>query len=233
MKYPRKIRFPAALLLAAPQLAPAADTGVDTGGIGPLLIVAACLLVVATLLVRHAGPCLARLRLRQGRRRLARATSAARLPSLERCILPGIGDGLTRIDCAVLTSAGIICIRAIHGNGTVFGQRDEPQWTRVDGVERHRFLNPVIQNEGRVQALRRAAPGIPVVNAVVFTGRVRFAGRAPAEALPVSKLATWLEEYASANPSAADPEAAWLSLRSVAMTDEAAQRDFDAQLSFG
>lgn len=233
MELSLKTRLAATLSLAAPQLAAAADTGVDTGGIGPLLIAAACLLVAATLLARHAGPCIARLRVRQGRRRLRRATSAARLPTLERCILPGIGDNLARIDCAVLTSAGIVCIRAIHGNGTIFGKRDEPQWSRVDGVERHGFLNPVIQNEGRVQALRRAAPGIPVVNAVVFTGNVRFAGRAPAEALPVAKLASWLDDYANANPSAADPEAAWLSLRSVAMTDEAAQRDFDAQLSFG
>ncbi len=224
---------PAALLLA-PAASPAAQaTGVDAGGIGPLLIGSALVLVAGLLLARHAAPFVGRLRTRRGRRRLRAAVAALRAPLIERCILPGIGDGLARIDCAVLTPAGIVCIRALHLDGTVFGADDAAQWNRVDGVERSSFLNPLIQNEGRIQALRRVAPGIPVTGAVVFTGRVDFAVAPPAGVLRVAELTDWLARYVRDNPAAADPEAAWFNLRAVAQTDAAAQRDFDAQLSFG
>ena len=77
-------------------------------------------------------------------------------------IIPGAYGGLAKIDHAILTSGGILCIQTKHFNGIVFGDEDEAQWTNVDGVRRQRFLNPVIQNEGRARALRQVVPDVPV-----------------------------------------------------------------------
>jgi hypothetical protein len=54
----------------------------------------------------------------------------------------------------------------------VFGGEDEAQWTNIDGVHRQRFLNPLIQNEGRTRALQKVVPDVPVENLVIFTGSV-------------------------------------------------------------
>ena len=91
-----------------------------------------------------------------GERRIRRILSQRSKDVLDDFLLPGAYGGLTRIDHAILTSGGIICIQTKHYNGIVFGDADEPQWTNVDGVHRRKFLNPLIQNEGlRSQAGNR------------------------------------------------------------------------------
>ena len=104
-------------------------------------------------------------------RRVLRARSADVLHDF---ILPGAYGGLVKIDHAILTAGGILCIQTKHYNGIVFGEPDEPQWTNVDGPLRRRFLNPLIQNEGRTRALQAVVPEVPVDNVVVFTGNVEF-----------------------------------------------------------
>ena len=48
----------------------------------------------------------------------------------------------------------------MHYNGIVFGGEDEAQWTNVDGVTHRRFLNPLIQNEGRSRAINIGPDGV-------------------------------------------------------------------------
>jgi hypothetical protein len=74
---------------------------------------------------------------------------------LDDFILPGAYGGLTRIDHAVLTSGGILCIQTKHYNGVVFSDPLEPQWTNVDGTHSRKFLNSLIQNEGSTKALQK------------------------------------------------------------------------------
>lgn len=229
----------AAFALALPALpggtalAAEVDTGIVSSGPAALLIGLAAV-IVAALLLRHKATSLSR-RIGEhiGRHRLSAALAKARVESIHDVILPGRYDGLSRIDCAVLTSAGIICIRVQHGSGMVFGNASDPQWSCVHGVLRRQFLNPLIHNEGRVRAIEAVVSDMPVVNLVVFTGNVRFSLRPADNALSVRELAAWLTAYQDDNPSAPDPDSAWLSLRAAALTDEASQRDFEAQLSFG
>lgn len=219
--------------LPAASVQAAASTGVQGGGTALLLIGFAACLVLALLVHRRLQGFLHGARRRLGQRELRQAIRCAKFQYLEKFILPGLTDGLSRIDYAVLTSAGIVCIRALHGNGMVFGADSDAQWTQVCGVERRSLLNPLIQNAGRARSVQSVVGDMPVCNLVVFSGNVEFAVKPPDNVIPLQQLASWLRHYADTQACARDPEAAWLSLRAAALTDPASQKDFDAQLSFG
>lgn len=224
---------PFAALLLPWQPAAAASTGVQSGSATLVLMLCAACLLAGLVLQQRLQPLLHAARRALGNRRLQRAVKQAQLEFADTFILPGTPDGLSRIDLAVLTSAGIACVRAIHGNGLVFGSADEAQWSQVDGISQRRILNPVIQNEGRVRSIRRVVDDMPVINLVVFTGKVEFAVTPPSNVIPLAGLQAWFADHAGRNACATDPEASWLTLKAAALTDAASQRDFEAQLSFG
>ena len=124
-------------------------------------------------------------------------------------MLPGAYGGIAKIDHAIMTAGGILCIQTKHYNGIVFGEPDEPQWTNVDGVTRRRFLNPLIQNEGRTRALQKVVPEVPVANLVIFTAKFVFGP---------SRVEDW--------------DAVWMTVRSAALTDKATRKDHASQLGF-
>ncbi len=147
-------------------------------------------------------------------------------------ILPGAYGGLAKIDHAMMTAGGIICIQTKHYNGVVFGGEDEAQWTNVDGVHRQRFLNPLIQNEGRTRALQNVIPEVPVANLVIFTGNVEFTSPPPKNVIHVSRLESYVAKHVFGPSKVEDWDAAWLTVKSAALTDPASRKDFQAQLGF-
>lgn len=225
-------------LLALPALAaaPAATTGVATGitGIRPaIFLFAIAAALIATLLLRstvsHFTRTLAdRVNRLRARRRLDRVGSNV----MHDVLLPGAYGGLARIDHALMTAGGILCIRTIHQSGIVFGEEDEAQWTCVDGATRRRFLNPLIQNEGRTRAIRQVVPDVPVANLVIFTGKVEFTAPPPKNVITMDRLDGFIQKFIFGPSKVEDWDAAWLSLKSAALTDEASRRDFAAQLGF-
>lgn len=161
-----------------------------------------------------------------------RRVLAARSPDvLHDFILPGAYGGLVKIDHAILTAGGILCIQTKHYNGIIFGGEDEPQWTNVDGTVRRRFLNPVIQNEGRARALRRAVPEVPVANVVVFTGSVQFPTPPPKHVLRVNEVESFIAKFVFGPSKVKDWDAVWLTVKSAALTDEASRKDLQAQIA--
>lgn len=147
-------------------------------------------------------------------------------------ILPGAYGGLAKIDHAILTAGGILCIQTKHYNGVVFGGEDEAQWTNVDGVNRLRFLNPLIQNEGRTRALQKVVPDVPVANLVIFSGNVEFTTPPPKNIIRVSELESYVSKFIFGPSKVKDWDAVWLTVQSAAMTDSATRKDFQAQLGF-
>ncbi len=147
-------------------------------------------------------------------------------------ILPGAYGGLTHIDYAILTSGGIICIQTKHYNGIVFGGPEEPQWTNVDGVQRRKFLNPMIQNEGRTKALQKVVPKVPVANLVVFTGSVQFTSPLEKNVLHVRDLNSYIAKFVFGPCKIKDWDAVWMTVKAAALTDEETRKDLSAQLSF-
>ena len=222
-------------LVAMPAMA--ADAGVPTGitGIGPALFlftIAGALLL--TLIFRSVANHVVKWATGKIGQSRIRSALAKRSPDvMHDFIVPGAYGGLAKIDHAILTSGGILCIQTKHFNGIVFGDADEPQWTNVDGSHRRRFLNPLIQNEGRARALRQVLPDVPVDNLVIFTGNVEFTSAPPRNVIHVSKLESYVAKHVFGPSKIEDWHAVWLTLQSAVLTDAAARKDFAAQISFG
>jgi hypothetical protein len=207
-------------------------TGLSNFGLAAAIITIACILLLA-LLFRGSAWKISRIvgELR-GRRRLRRTLRRRSRDVLEDVILPGAYGGLTRIDYAILTSGGILCIRAKHCNGTVFGSDDDPQWKNVDGTNQHKFLNPAIQNAGRTRALQNIVPDVPVANLVVFTGSAQLAAPKVRNVIHVRDLDSYISKFVFGPCKIKDWDAVWLTVRSALLTDDDSRKDFRAQLSF-
>lgn len=221
-------------LIALP--AAATDSSMATGVTvtdGSLTLFAVASALVAALLLRHSaariGAGVAR---RIGEARLRRILARRGVRVLSDFIVPGAYGGLARIDHAVMTTGGILCVRILHFDGVVFGAEDDAQWTHVDGVTRRRFLNPAIQNEGRRRALANVVPEVPVDGLVVFTGKVEFPNQLPKGVIHVSALNGFLARHVFGPSRVDDWDAVWMSVQAAALTDEGTRRDFAAQLSF-
>lgn len=220
-------------LMAVPALA--AESGSPTGitDVGPaafLFTIAGALLL--TLVFRKAASHVLQIvTARVGGMRIRRVLTARSADVLHNFILPGAFGGLVKIDHAILTAGGILCIQTKHYNGIVFGGEDEPQWTNVDGTQRRRFLNPLIQNEGRTRALQKVVPDVPVANLVVFTGRVDFPTPPPPNVIRVAQLDSYIAKFVFGPSKVKDWDAAWLTVKSAALTDEASRKDLQAQIA--
>ncbi len=202
--------------------------------VGPalFLIAIACALLL-TLVFRTSATRVASLVTAEfGKRRIRRILQQKSCDVLEDFILPGAYGGLTKIDYAILTSGGIICIQTKHYNGIVFGGAEEPQWTNVDGIQRRKFLNPMIQNVGRTKALQKVVPKVPVANLVVFTGSVQFTSPQEKNVIHVRKLNSYIAKFVFGPCKINDWDAVWMTVKAAALTDDETRKDLSAQLSF-
>ena len=222
-------------LMALPALA-ADDDGVATGitSVGPaMFIFTIAIALLLTLIFRSTTSHFAKfVTARIGHFRIQRALTARSKDVLSDFILPGAYGGLAKIDHAMMTAGGVLCIRTVHFNGIVFGGEDEAQWTNVDGVSRRRFLNPLIQNEGRSRALRQVMPEVPIANLVIFTGSVDFTTEMPKNVIRVSELESFIAKFIFGPSKIDDWHAVWLTLNAAVLSDEASRKDFAAQISF-
>ena len=221
-------------LIALPAVA--AETATVTGitSVGPAIFmftIAGALLL--TLVFRKAAAQLAHYVVsRVGELRIRRALEARSKDVLHDFMLPGAYGGIAHIDHAIMTAGGILCIQTKHYNGIVFGEAEEPQWTNVDGITRRRFLNPLIQNEGRRRALQKVVPDVPVANVVIFTGSVEFTTPPPKNVIRVSELGSFISKFVFGPSKVEDWDAVWLTVQSAAMTDSETRKDHAAQLGF-
>jgi len=204
------------------------------GNVAPAIVIFA---IAATLLLSlfyrsTAGNVARIITAKTGTRRIRKVLTARSKDVLDDFIMPGAYGGLTCIDHAILTSGGIICIQTKHCNGIVFGEAKEPQWTNVDGVHRRKFLNPLIQNEGRASALQKIIPDVPVANLVVFTGDVQFTSPLEKNVIHVRNLDSYIAKFVFGPCKISDWDALWLTVKSAVLKDAASRKDFNAQLSF-
>ena len=220
----------------AVQVAADSSTEVVTGltNVGPaMFVIAIAGALLLTLVFRTSATRVASLVAAEiGKRRIRRSLKQKSRDVLEDFILPGAYGGLTKIDHAILTSGGIICVQTKHYNGIVFGGEDEPQWTNVDGIQRRKFLNPMIQNEGRTKALQKVVPNVPVANLVVFTGSVQFTSPLGKNVIHVRNLNSYIAKFVFGPCKIKDWDAVWMTVKAAALTDEETRKDLSAQLSF-
>lgn len=207
-------------------------TGLGNTGTG-MFIIAIAVTLLLTLVFRASATHVTRVVTKKiGERRILRILRSKTADVMDDFILPGAYGGLTHIDFAILTSGGILCIQAKHCNGAVFGGPNEPQWTNIDGIHRRKFLNPMIQNEGRTRALQNAAPNVPVANLVIFSGSVQFTSPLEKNVIHVRDLNSYIAKFVFGPCKIEDWDAVWMTVKSATLTDEDSRNDFQAQLGF-
>jgi Nuclease-related domain len=219
-------------LIALPALGaePAAATGITNVGPAAFIFTIAGALLLTLVFRSTASHVMRIVTGRIGALRIRRALEARGPDVLHDFILPGAYGGLTKIDHAILTAGGILCIQTKHYNGIILGAAEVPQWTNVDGSLRRRFLNPLIQNEGRTRALQNVVPDVPVANVVVFTGKVDFPTLPPKNVIRIGALDSFIAKFVFGPSKVKDWDAAWLTVKSAALTDEATRKDLQAQI---
>lgn len=85
----------------------------------------------------------------------------------------------SQIDAVVVTRVGIIVFEVKDYSGWIFGKGYQNYWTQVlaYGKEKHRFYNPVMQNSGHIETLKKRLAGIadvPFYSVIVFYGRCQL-----------------------------------------------------------
>jgi hypothetical protein len=81
----------------------------------------------------------------------------------------------SQIDLVVATNVGILVFEIKDYSGWLFGKGNQKQWTQIlaYGKEKHRFYNPVMQNNGHITALRKQLKQfeqVPFYSIIVFYG---------------------------------------------------------------
>ncbi len=220
------------LMPNAQAVAAAADSGSRGSGLAIAVFAIALLLILGLVLRGSIGHLSGLIRRQAGRFRVRRALRKLGRDVLDDFIVPGAYGGLAKIDHAILTAGGILCIRAVTMSGTISGAEEDAQWTQLAGSRRRRFLNPLIQNEGRVRALQKAVSGAPVANLVIFTGAVEFASPMPRNVIHIDDFESFVAKFVFGPSKIDDWDAIWLTLKAAALDSAADRKDFAAQIGF-
>jgi hypothetical protein len=105
-------------------------------------------------------------------------------------------DGTTQIDHILITQNGIIVIETKHYSGWLFANEKQKQWTQVLFKVKHRFQNPLIQNNKHVLAVQQLLDFIPkeqVQGLVVFTGDAQFKTEIPESVIHLHQLEAYAD----------------------------------------
>jgi len=91
------------------------------------------------------------------------------------CYFRRSNGSYTQVDLVVATSQGLLVFEIKDFSGWIFGNYRQKYWTQVlaYGREKHRFYNPIMQNNGHIQAIRENLPhnpDIPIYSIIVFYG---------------------------------------------------------------
>ena len=93
------------------------------------------------------------------------------------CYLPKPDGNTTEIDLIMLHTSGIYVFETKNYSGWIFGSENQQQWTQTIGkgyygISKHRFLNPLIQNNVHIKELRRHIQSfycaLPIYSVIVF-----------------------------------------------------------------
>lgn len=117
----------------------------------------------------------------------------------------------SQIDIAIPTKVGIIVFEVKDYSGWIFGNGRDKYWTQIlnYGKEKHRFYNPILQNNGHIEALKRAFetnPNIPYFSVIVFDGNsiIKKTSNIPENTFIIypSHIASTIEYILTNNPPA-------------------------------
>lgn len=82
-------------------------------------------------------------------------------------------------DVVLITKTGVVVFEVKDYSGWLFGKGYQTYWTQVlnFGKEKHRFYNPVLQNNAHIEAIRMRIPQlnhVPIYSVIVYYGSCEF-----------------------------------------------------------
>lgn len=63
-------------------------------------------------------------------------------------------DQTTQVDHILIGFFGLLVVETKSYSGQVYGEARSKEWLHVTGSQRHRFYNPVMQNQGHIDCIR-------------------------------------------------------------------------------
>ena len=93
--------------------------------------------------------------------------------------------GTTQIDHVFVSEFGVFVVETKNVGGRISGGEHDKEWTKVfPGGQKHKFRNPLLQNNGHVRAIEKILAGIglpkqSVKSVVVFVGDAKLEQEMP------------------------------------------------------
>jgi len=138
-------------------------------------------------------------------------------------IIPdGKGDTI-RLEHVLLTAEGLLVVETTRQRGLIFGNPRERHWTQRLGQSRHRFVNPLWQNQFHVKTLQALNLGVPVGGRVVFTDQARFPKGRPAGVSQLAGLGNDLAKPLS-GATGTTHRGAWFRLKRLSISYKTAKK---------
>ncbi|MBF0334694.1 MAG: NERD domain-containing protein [Alphaproteobacteria bacterium] len=186
----------------------------------PLLLVGLALAGLAEFIRARGRARASRIKGEEGERLVARVVDESGFEAMHDVLLPHARrDCFWQIDHLVCLPVGIAVLETKNFSGLIYASKGDPRWTQAIGRRRHRFLSPIVQNDGHIQAVEAIVPrGIAVFGQVLFVGDARFPKGMPDE---VSNLTQLRQSLAAVRgmPVPDDVQEAWAALTAEARRD--------------
>lgn len=116
-------------------------------------------------------------------------------------MLPTADETTTQIDHIVVSQWGVFVIETKTYSGWIFGDKYEPQWTKVHFNRKDRFQNPLRQNYKHIATLSECL-GIPkeyFKTIVAFSGECKFKTEMPEEVMLFAEVPDYIKSHSEDN----------------------------------
>lgn len=85
--------------------------------------------------------------------------------------IPNMDGTTSEIDILFITKKGIFVIESKNYSGWIFGSQNDKYWTVCNYNDKWKLYNPVLQNQGHINAIRRHLRGVPCFSMIAFSER--------------------------------------------------------------
>lgn len=85
--------------------------------------------------------------------------------------IPNGEGGTSQVDHVVTSPFGIFVIETKHYDGWIFGKETQRHWTQVIYKRKEKFLNPIWQNYGHIEVLKKQLGDHSFHSLIVFSSR--------------------------------------------------------------
>lgn len=112
-----------------------------------------------------------------------------------------IKGSISQIDHIIVSDYGIFVIETKNYKGWILGYEKDRYWFQVIYKYRHKFYNPILQNQGHIYALKHILKNYPYLryySIITFTKRATLKTKTYTDVVYTNKLVKTIKKYDSA-----------------------------------